>query len=333
MSFALVPGGPSGSRSAPLPAPQVLEASPLSAGVLLACVPNVSLGPQDEALEPVLAAVREATSPGCRLLDTHTDRDHRRTVLTLAGAPVPLLDVMTRLAEALAGHGSLQGHEGVHPRVGLLDVVPFVALDGARGETHRLARAFADRMAAGEVPVYAYAGLTPGLHERDLVEVRRELADTRPGEQAPLAPDLGPERLHPAMGACCVGVREPLVAYNVLLDTDDPAVGEAIARSVRASSGGMPGVQALAFPLASREGRVQVSTNITAVEQASVDEVYERVRREASERGVAVVEGELVGLAPRQALPTKASVAGLTSPPMSLEDALADAGFPVDEVR
>lgn len=301
--------------------------------MLLACVPNVSLGPQDEALEPVLAAVRRATSPGCRLLDTHTDPDHRRTVLTLAGAPVPLLSVTTRLAEALAEHGSLRGHEGVHPRVGLLDVVPFVALDGARGEAHRVAGAFADRMAAREVPVYAYVGLTPGPHQRDLVEVRRALADTRPGEQAPLAPELGPERLHPAMGACCVGVREPLIAYNVLLDTDERAVGEAIARSVRASSGGMPGVQALAFPLPSREGRVQVSTNITAVDQASVDEVYERVRQEAGERDVAVLEGELVGLAPGRALPTEASVAGLESPPMSLEDALADAGFPLDGVR
>lgn len=301
--------------------------------MLLSCVPNVSLGPQDEALDPVLDGVREATSPGCRLLDTHTDRDHRRTVLTLAGAPLPLLRVTTTLVEALEEHATLRGHEGVHPRVGLLDVVPFVALDGARGEARRTARVLATRLAALEVPVYAYAGLTPGLRQRELVEIRRELADTEPGERAPMAPELGPQQLHPAMGACCVGVREPLVAYNVLLDTDDRDVGDAIARRIRASSGGLPGLQALAFPLASREGRVQVSTNITDVDQVSVDDVYERVRQQASDQGVAVLEGELVGLAPAQALPTKASVAGFESLPMSLEDALTAAGFSLDEVR
>lgn len=300
--------------------------------MLLACVPNVSLGPQDEALDPVLAAVREEASPGCRLLDVHTDTDHRRTVLTFAGAPVPLLATMTRLADALAEHGSLAGHEGVHPRVGLLDVVPFVALRASRQEAHRTGHVFARRLAARGIPTYLYVEMVPGCTERDLADIRRRLAGVGLDEQVPLAPELGPRRLHAEMGASCVGVRGPLVAYNVLLDTDEEAVGDAIAGRIRASGGGLPGLQALAFPLASRGGRIQVSTNITDVARLGVADVYSAVRREAAKDDIEVLAGELVGLAPAEALPKKASEAGLESPPMSLEDALADAGF-VTEVR
>lgn len=301
--------------------------------MLLASVPNVSLGPQDEALDDVLQAVRLASSPGCRLLDVHTDPDHRRTVLTLAGAPVPLLDVLETLTDALAEHASLAGHEGVHPRVGLLDVVPFVPLRARRPEAHRVAERVLDRLAARQVPVYGYAEMARRSETRELASIRRRLEDASPGGVAPLAPDAGPERLHPRLGAACVGVRDPLIAYNVVLDATDEAAGREIAARIRASSGGLPGVQALAFPLDSRGGRVQVSTNITDTRATTIADVHERVRREAAERGVSVLEGELVGLAPAQALPKKASEGGFESLPASLEDAVREAGFDLDEVR
>lgn len=297
--------------------------------MLLECVPNLSLGPQDEGLEPVLETVREASSPACRLLDVHTDADHRRTVLTLAGAPVPLLDVLEATREALAEHASLAGHEGVHPRVGLLDVVPFVALEADPVEAHRAAQAAERRLAAAGVPVYRYGGRADGPRRRPLAEIRRSLEGTSLGDEPPAAPDVGPAALHPRVGAACVGVRGLLVAYNVLLDTRELDVGRAIAAEVRARGGGMPGLQALAFPLASREGRIQISTNITDIDQLSIADVYDRVAREAAERGTEALEGELVGLAPSRVLPKNASEGGFESLPSSLEEVLDDAGLSV----
>lgn len=304
-----------------------LASGDLSGSVLLESVPNLSLGPQDEALDPVLAALRRACSPACRLLDVHTDPDHRRTVLTLAGAPVPLLGVLEETRRALAEHASLADHEGVHPRVGLLDVVPFLALDAPRAEAHRAARSAEQRLASAEVPVYRYAEATEGTRNRSLAEIRRRLEGASLGGQAPLAPDAGPAELHPRMGAACVGVRDLLVAYNVVLETRDPELGRQVASRMRGSSGGLPGLQALAFPLASREGRIQVSTNITDTERVGIADVYERVRQEAARQGTEVLEGELVGLAPSRVLPKSPSEGGLESLPASLEEALADAGF------
>lgn len=299
--------------------------------MLLECVPNVSLGPQDEALPRVLADVEAATGPGCRLLDVHADRDHHRSVLTLAGAPARLLDVVQTLATSLATHATLAGHRGVHPRVGLLDVVPFVALDAPRIEAHRAARTAMQRLAALDVPVYGYAELARRSRTRKLAEVRRAFDDAGPGDQAPFPPDEGPDDLHPAMGAACVGVRDPLIAYNVLLDTRSLEVGRAIASAIRGRDGGLPGIQALAFPLSTRGERVQVSTNVTDVGPVTTADVFERVREEANARDLSVVEGELVGLAPREGLPKKASRMGLGTLPVSLEDALDEAGFSVGE--
>jgi glutamate formiminotransferase len=300
--------------------------------VLLECVPNVSLGPQDDALAQVLADIEAAQGPGCRLLDVHADRDHRRSVLTLAGAPAPLLGVVDELAASLETHASLAGHEGVHPRVGLLDVVPFVALDAPRREAHRVAETAMRRLAGRSVPTYAYAELARRSRTRELADVRRAFAAAEPGHPVPLAPDQGPGRLHPRMGAACVGVRDPLIAYNVVLDTRSLEVGQAIARAIRASGGGLPGVQALAFGLASRGDRVQVSTNITDAHATSTSDVLSRVRQEAEEHGAGVVDGELVGLAPREGLPKTSSQAGLGTEPVSLEDALHEAGFSPAEV-
>lgn len=300
--------------------------------MLVEAVPNISLGPQDPELDEVLAEVRSATSPGLALLDVHTDRDHRRTVLTLAGAPVPLLRGLDRLTEALLGHASLADHAGVHPRIGMLDVVPFVGLKAPEFEVQRLADTAAGRLARRSIPVYRYARLARREKTLDLASIRSRLAQTRPGAKPPLPPDDGPGRLHDSMGAACVGVRGPLIAYNVVLNTTDLDTGAAIARQIRATDGGLSSVQALAFPLASRGDHVQISTNITDTRERTPSEVFRRVEEEAASRAIEVLEGELVGLAPSQALPKDPSEMGLESQPMSLEAALEDAGFYVEAV-
>lgn len=295
--------------------------------MLVETVPNVSLGPQDPALEDVLADIRAAQTPAAQLLDVHTDRDHRRTVLTIAGAPAPVLRLTTRLADALLDHASLAGHEGVHPRVGLLDVVPFVALDAPDGAVERVAEATVGRLAQRAIPVYRYARLARRAETRELASVRSSLHEVGLGENPSLTPDAGPSQLHEHAGASCVGVRAPLIAYNVVLDSGDLDVGRRIAAGIRESGGGLPGVQALAFALGSQGDRVQVSTNLTEPSETGTAEVFEHVRSEAREAGVEVVGGELVGLAPREAMPQNPSRMGLESTPASLEDRLAAAGF------
>ncbi len=292
-------------------------------------MPNLSLGPQDEALDRVLAWLEEQASPGWALLDTHADVDHRRTVVTLAGAPVPLTRVLTGLATRLEADASLQGHAGVHPRVGLLDVLPLVPLSGARWrDASRTALQLARRFANRGIPVYRYAKLQQDPARRALAAIRREVEFFGRAETPALPPDLGPAHLHPRMGACCIGMRSLLIAYNVLLDTGDLEQGRAIARALRPSNGGLAGVQALAFALETRGGRVQVSTNITDTQATGPADVFSMVQDLARDQGVDVLGGELVGLAPAHALPGDPAAMGLEQPPMSLEDHLAATGLP-----
>lgn len=295
--------------------------------MLLEAVPNISLGPQDEAINEVLSTVRLATSPGCCLLDVHTDPDHRRTVLTLAGAPVPLVEVLTHLTDALAKHGTLRGHDGVHPRVGLLDVLPFVNLEGPSSQAHRAAERIMARLAARGIPTYAYAHMAQRSRTRRLARIRSDVDGCSPGQPLPLAPDAGPPSLHETMGATCVGVRDPLVAYNVLLDTRDLDQGRSIAAELRGREGGLPGLQTLAFPLASRGDRIQVSTNLTDTDQLELADIYAAVERQADARGITTMEGELVGLAPSTVLPARPDRLGMEQLPPSLEEALEAAGL------
>lgn len=299
--------------------------------MLLEAVPNLSLGPDSEALGHVLDELEAARSPTWALLDVHTDSDHNRSVVTLAGAPAPLVGVLTRLADALIEHGSLEGHEGVHPRIGLLDVLPLVRLAAAReSDAHRTALQMGHRLANWGVPVYLYGRAATRPEHEQLSGIRREVRFE--GAAGPLAvpPDVGPARFHERAGASCVGVRDPLIAYNVLLDTQEIDLGRSIARSIRAANGGLPGVQALAFRLPSRGDRVQVSTNLTDVDACTPADVFAAVQGHAAEHGVAPVEGELVGLAPERTLPEEPERMGLAERPPSLEERLAEAGLPAE---
>jgi glutamate formiminotransferase len=260
----------------------------------LESVPNLSEGRNPGTL----SALREAMSSPARLLDVHADADHHRSVYTLVGTGEQLVETL------VAGIGSavelidLRRHEGTHPRVGAADVVPLVPLDPAHEPAARAAALdLADRIAELDLPVFFYGRLTedrrePAFYRRGGTEELQRRVNV--GE---LEPDRGPSRLHPTAGAVLVGVRRPLIAFNVNLRADDVEVAREIARTVRERDGGFPGVRSLGLDLPSA-GLVQVSMNVTDWEASALHEIVERIVAEAQARGAQVVGSELVGLMP-----------------------------------
>jgi glutamate formiminotransferase len=251
---------------------------------VLECVANVSEG----RLDAVIDAMADAA--GDRLLDVHRDPDHNRSVFTIAGSPHQTLTSVRRLAAAVAASLDLASHDGVHPRLGALDVVPFVAMgDTAHSSAVAAARAFATwwKSVYG-VPCFFYDDAD--ARGRDLPSVRREAFVER-------APDLGPAKPHPRLGATAMCARAPLVALNCVLDGGAVEDAQAIARAARERDGGMPGVRALGFWLASRD-RPQVSMNLVDLERTGVEKACARIEELARARGRTLGEIELVGLMP-----------------------------------
>jgi glutamate formiminotransferase len=276
---------------------------------VLEAVPNVSEG-RDAAH---ISAIGDGFAKDVPLLDVHSDPDHHRSVFTIAGREESLIESLLAGVAVAVELIDLREHDGVHPRIGAVDVVPLVPLEPTGIDRAALAaRALAQRIGTElELPVFLYgevgAGRRPAFFRRGgLDELSRRVGV---GE---LAPDEGPHRIDPRSGAVLVGARHALVAYNLDLTTADVAVAMAIAAAVRESSGGMPGVQAIGLQL-SGSGRLQVSMNVIDLERAPVHEVVERVRSEAAARGVDVAAGELVGLVPERVLEAAAS-AGVTLP-------------------
>ena len=270
---------------------------------IIECVPNVSEGRRPEVVEAIVRAVAE--TPGIHLLDWSSDTSHNRSVITLAGDAAPLNAAVLTLFERSLAAIDLRQHRGEHPRLGAVDVVPFVPIEGATmDDCVQLARATAqDVVSRFGIPVYLYeeAASTPA---------RRNLEDIRRGEFEGLAakmaqpdwrPDFGPATPHPSGGASVIGARMPLIAYNINLDTDRLEVAKKIAAAIRFSSGGLRFVKAMGIAL---DGRriVQVSMNLTNHEKTPVFRVFEIVKREAARYGVAVLESEIVGLVPSAAL-------------------------------
>jgi len=270
----------------------------------LECVPNFSDG-RDARLAAELQAVIRAES-GVRLLDWHTDPDHNRSVATFAGEAAAVERAAFAAIALAAARIDLAAHSGVHPRIGATDVCPFVALEPegrgvAVARAHALGRRVAEELG---LPVYFYgeAALRPQCVA--LPDVRRGgFEGLRQALRADPArrPDLGPAELHPRAGAVVIGARSFLLAFNLELEGADLELARAVARAVRESSGGLPGVRALGLALASR-GVVQVSLNLCAPERTGLVAVFEAVERAARARGARVARGELVGLAPRFAL-------------------------------
>jgi glutamate formiminotransferase / 5-formyltetrahydrofolate cyclo-ligase len=269
----------------------------------LESVPNVSEGRRPEVIGRLAAAA--ASGSEVRLLDVSSDPDHNRTVLTLAGTPEGLHRSLLSLYESALAEIDLRYHEGVHPRVGAVDVTPFVPLgdtpmEVAVAAAERLGRAVAERFA---LPVYLYEQAARTPERRRLAVLRRGQFEGFPARIADpaWAPDFGPAQVHPTAGVTVIGARFFLIAFNAVLDTADAEVARAVARRVRESSGGLPAVRALGFFLA-RRGRAQVSMNLVDYRQTPILRALDRVRHEAEALGARVVETELIGLAPEEAI-------------------------------
>ena len=285
---------------------------------LIECVPNVSEGRRPDVVTAIAQAISKVE--GVRLLDRSSDAAHNRSVMTFAGGELAVQRAVMSLFAAALDLIDLRSHTGAHPRLGAVDVVPFVPIGGATmAQCVELARETAAKVAASfDLPVYLYeeAASTPA---------RRNLADIRRGEFEGLAarmaapewaPDFGPSRPHPTAGATVIGARPPLIAFNVNLATDRLDVAKAIASAVRYSSGGLPFVKALGIPLPDR-GIVQVSMNLTNFTQTPMLRAFDAVKVEAERRGVVVRDSEIVGLVPEAALPAAAErslqLAGFTA--------------------
>ena len=305
-------------------------------GGFFAAVPNLS-----EGRDPVrIRALAEAA--GGTLLDRHSDPSHHRTVLTLAGGAAEIEDAALALFLAAVSLLDLRRHRGEHPRIGVLDVLPFVPLGGTTPEeAAALARRVASRLAheriAGDrigeraspgVPVFLY-GLASAAR-RSLPELRRGglrglAARLAAGE---IEPDFGPKRLHPTAGAMAVGARGPLLAFNVNLDTERVEIARRLAAGIRESGGGLPAVRALGVRLTDPGGKrdlAQVSLNLLDFRRTSLREAFDAVRREAEAAGVAVAGSEIVGLPPEAALwPGAENDLLLPAPPRTLEAALRE---------
>ena len=270
---------------------------------IIECIPNISEGQRPDVVASIAAAVGRA--PGVRVLDVSSDAAHHRSVLTLAGDAAGLKAAILILFEQTLAAVDLTSHQGEHPRLGAVDVVPFVPIDGVTmRECVALARetaaAVSDRFG---VPVYLYEEAAAHPARRNLEDIRRgEFEGLAAKMRTPeWAPDFGPATPHPTAGASVIGARMPLIAYNINLATDRLEVAKRIAAAVRFSSGGLRYVKAMGVMLGDR-GVAQVSMNLTNFEKTPIPTVFEMVKREAERYGVAVLGSEIVGLIPQAAL-------------------------------
>lgn len=276
---------------------------PRRPAAFLECVPNVSEGRRPEVVGRLAAA---AGCPGVQLLDVSSDPDHNRTVLTLAGEAGALEEALLALYTTALEEIDLAAQTGVHPRVGAVDVVPFVPLGDtpmsvAVAAARRLGEEVARRF---ELPVFLYEEAAARPERRNLAEVRRGgLAGLgrRIASSPAWRPDYGPSRLHPRAGATVIGARFFLIAFNAVLSTPDVAVARRVAAAVREAGGGLPALKAIGVELASRN-LAQVSMNLVDYRRTSLAAALARVRREAEALGARVVETEIVGLVPEEAL-------------------------------
>jgi len=276
---------------------------------MIECVPNVSEGQHHELLARVARAVRSV--PGASLLDYSADPAHNRSVFTFAGDAPGLERAIVALYDVVVPEVDLRTHRGVHPRLGAVDVVPFVPLDGSTmadcvSLARRVGQAVAERF---PLPVFLYEEAASAPDRRSLSNLRRGGFEKLAARMASgFLADFGPGQPHPSAGASVIGARRLLVAFNVNLSTRRLDVADAIARAIRFSSGGLPCVKALGLPLDDR-AIVQVSMNLTDYQRTSIREAFEAVAREAGARGVEVLESEIIGLAPAAALDEETAAA------------------------
>jgi glutamate formiminotransferase / 5-formyltetrahydrofolate cyclo-ligase len=266
---------------------------------LVESVPNVSEGRRLDVVDRLASAISSVA--GVHLLDRTSDASHNRSVFTLAGPAGPVSDALEQLVAAAVREIDMDAHWGEHPRIGAVDVIPFVPLaDTTMDEAIELARLFGARIAERfDLPVYLYAQAARRGDRVKLADVRRGQYEGLKAEigQNGREPDLGPARMHPSAGAVAVGARPFLIAYNINLDSEDIELAKRIARRVRESGGGLPKVQGNGFFI-DEIRKAQVSMNILDFRVTPLWRVWETVRAEAAEDGIELFESELIGLAP-----------------------------------
>jgi glutamate formiminotransferase len=271
---------------------------------IVECIPNFSEGHDSEKLELIVKTITAA--PRVAVLDYSMDSDHNRAVITFAGEPEAVVEAAVRAAAVAIELINLNTHAGEHPRLGALDVLPFVPIKGVTmEECVEIARSAGARIANElDIPVYLYEKAATRRDRIDLANIRRGEFEAlrRSIESDPdRKPDFGVRRIHPTAGAMAVGARAPLIAFNVNLSTDDLAVAGKIAKAVRASDGGLFNVKALGMELKSRN-QTQVSMNLIDYEETPIFRAFEMVKREAARYGASVMGSEIVGLVPQAAL-------------------------------
>jgi glutamate formiminotransferase len=274
---------------------------------LIECIPNISEGRRTDVLDACAAAIR---ATGASLLDVKPDATHNRTVYTFAGSPAVVESAALALFDAVLPAIDLRQHKGEHPRMGAVDVTPFVPIEGATmADCVALAKKVAAAVAAKyDLPVYLYEEAAASPARRNLEDIRRGEFEGLAAKmrQPAWAPDYGPSHPHASAGASVIGARMPLIAYNINLLTNRLDVAKKIAAAVRQSSGGFRFVKAMGLALEDR-GIVQVSMNLTNYEKTPIFRVFETVKREAARYGVSILESEIVGLVPSAALTASAA--------------------------
>ena len=271
--------------------------------MIIECIPNVSEGRRPAVVAAMVDAIKAVA--GVRLLDHSSDASHNRSVFTIVGDAAGLEQAVLSLFERAVADVDLRTHRGEHPRLGAVDVVPFVPIEGVTmaecvALAKRVGAAVAERF---HVPVYLYEEASTNPARRNLEDIRRGEFEGLAAKMAAAGwtPDFGPAAPHPSAGAAVIGARMPLIAYNINLGTNRLDVARKIAAAIRHSSGGYRFVKAMAVTLDDR-GIVQVSMNLTNYEKTPIFRVFETVKREAERHGVAILDSEIVGLVPSAAL-------------------------------
>ena len=273
-------------------------------GKLVECVPNFSEGRNKDTIETIRNLILR--HPEVSLLDFSPNADHNRTDITIIGEPQAVKKVALEIAETAVNLIDMNKHKGEHPRMGAIDVIPFIPLtDVTMDDCIRLANEFAKEFSTKtSVPCYLYEEAAKISARKNLADVRRgeyEAIKTEIGTNPDRTPDYGPNKAHPTAGATAVGARFFLIAFNINLGTKDLTVAKNIAKAVRASSGGYQAVKAMGFDIKER-GIVQVSMNLTNYTKTPIFRVFETIKNEADRYGVPVIGSEIVGLIPLEAL-------------------------------
>ena len=271
---------------------------------IVECVPNFSEGRRKEVVDKIVYSIRSV--PGIKVLDVEMDPDHNRSVVTFTGNKDNVQEAAFRGARAAVELIDLTKHKGEHPRMGALDVLPFVPISGVTIEDCvEIANKTAARISKNlKVPIYLYEAAAKKPDRVNLENVRKGQFEGL--REAILSddsryPDYGPRMLHPTAGATAIGARMPLIAFNVNLKSKDLQIAKDIAKKIRASNGGLQKLKALGFDLSAR-GLVQVSMNLTDYTVTPLSKVFETVKKEAEDRGVEIEESEVIGLIPLDAV-------------------------------